>query len=198
MTSSINKINILTVSAGWWRGWGLRRLCCWAVSWPATRGRPSGPRSPGRHLFWSSCRRRRRGWSGPAGGCSRPWPARRANRRGVMKCSFNVWNKEVKEWGRCRWWFTIVWLWTGLSVMGTTLNMMVPCDLACWLVAKKQHGLISKYEWILDSSRHQKMICITKGCEQWFKRSGNRLQNRQLWIKGHRSGGGKRIYTIWI
>lgn len=27
--------------------------------------------------------------------------------------------------------FTMVLLWTGLSVIGMTLKMMVPCDLAC-------------------------------------------------------------------
>lgn len=128
---------MLTVSASWWRGWGRRRMCCWAVSWPATRGRLSGPRSPGRHLFWSSYRRLHRGWSGPDEGCSPPWPARRANTRQVclwrryLGCKGG--KQEVQEWGRCRWWLiTIVWLWTGLSVMGMTLNMMVPCDFACW------------------------------------------------------------------
>lgn len=36
----------------------------------------------------------------------------------------------------CR--LTMVWLWTGRSVMGTTLNMMVPCERACCLVVGEE------------------------------------------------------------
>lgn len=43
----------------------------------------------------------------------------------------------------------MVWLWTGLSVMGTTLNMMVPWDRACWLVVRDK-------EWTNEQTGNNK------------------------------------------